>query len=129
VISSYCKLDGFRSFSLPYIEYSKPLELGSTEQPISDDDAASCQFIMHNFASQVVRYMNNRGSPMRVFTIKPPVVPPKALLLDHNGNRWPTYTYIKGVKADAFDGRTVAAIPMPVFRVRKEMCEQVKLFR
>ncbi|KAI4638152.1 hypothetical protein J4E93_010462 [Alternaria ventricosa] len=100
-------LKAFRILSLPVLEFDDP----SSERP-TGRDTLFCQVVMQNLANQILRFATDRGSKLKVLSIKPSLEPVDLNSgRDTNGHKWPEYHYIRGRVSDITSTDVVVAHP------------------
>lgn len=79
---------------------------------ITKRETRLCQVVMQVYTNEVLRYMDEAGSSIRLISSFPsdrPIVPP---VKDGNGHRWPEYNYRKRKTLDGGGVETVVAAPL-----------------
>lgn len=93
---------------------------------IDDIHVGLVQIVMERYAAQVMRYMTERGSKIKVLTISPERKPSSRPRKDENGHRWPDYFYLLGKTTNARGIEQVTALP--IAQCGAEMPESAILF-
>lgn len=86
------------------------------------------QFIMSNYATEVIRYLDAGGSKIRVLALSPSELFEKGLdpiEQDANGHRWPHYYYGRGIVTDCRG--TSKLVADPIANCKAEMRESTIL--
>ncbi|KAF2818559.1 hypothetical protein CC86DRAFT_375760, partial [Ophiobolus disseminans] len=115
--------------NLPNIEHTnKPYPSACNGVCISANDARLCKGVMQQFATQVVRFMVNRGSSLKLFYTDPSISIDSTadFSADENGNQWPIYAYTSG-RIVGLDGRA-SAVAIPVVACTRDMPECLALY-
>lgn len=100
--------------NLPGIKYSPESSTNpQIEVVISMGDARLCRVVMQQFATQVMQFMVERGSKLKLFNANPTVALKDEVNhpADANGHFWPNYTYVRGRTIDATGRTKVIAVP------------------
>ena len=78
-------------------------------------DTLFCQVVMQNLANQILRFATDRGSKLKVLSLKPSLEPADLPVgnagRDTNGHQWPEYHYIRGRVSDITSTDVVVAHP------------------
>lgn len=96
-------------------------ELGSDNRLYSKQITLWIPEAVQGFFNQVVRFMTERGSPLRLLTIRPPKHDHKHPAWDFSGFSLNS-TYTKGYMTDSRGIRTVVAVPLKL--AKKEMAKE-----
>jgi len=99
--------------NLPTVEFDD--ENNENERVPADRHVYFWQVLMQNFANQIFRFMTDRGSKLRVLSIKPSwpdVRDGEEPDIDANGHQWPEYNYTRGRFAEITGTNVVAAHPL-----------------
>ena len=101
-------------FNLPVLKYSNNMVLRHNEgrSPISDKDAKLALVVFQRFSDQVMQFMAERGSSLRLFAMRPPLPPYRRPAKDVEGQQWPNYAFTKGSVTDVRGIRSVVAVPL-----------------
>jgi hypothetical protein len=114
-LSTLPSLQTLRLLSLPDIEY------GYSRVPnpanfitLCDDGALTTWITMQKLATQVLRTMATCGSPIKVFSSKPSIIPRRMRLHlpSSDGHHWPKFNYVRGKVTDLMAKEVVIAVPL-----------------
>lgn len=116
ILSKHPALSAFRILNLPTVEFDDSDDSDSDEIVPANRHVYFCQTLMQNFANQIFRFMADRGSKLRILSIKPSMedirVEEDELDVDANGHQWPEYNYTRGHFSDTTGTNGVIAHPL-----------------
>ncbi|KAF2640519.1 hypothetical protein P280DRAFT_507203 [Massarina eburnea CBS 473.64] len=115
-IATHPTLRGFRTLSLPLIDYNlgrDPDLVACTQAFITPELIEPAGATMQNFANEVMQYLDQRGSGIKMLSLGQLVGRAGARFSkDRNGHCWPYYHYLPGWWVDARGLRHVRAFPL-----------------
>jgi hypothetical protein len=108
-LSSNKSIQCLRMLNLPIVEYNT-----AASTPITVKEAAWCRHTFANFATEVMRFMDDCGSSVRLLQRFPySSLRDQPAPSDVDGHKWPYYTYLKGRVTDSRGASQTVACPLP----------------
>jgi hypothetical protein len=100
--------------TLPLIDLHAPPTGPSYVGRLEIDSAhvGTVQIAMQRYAEQVMRYIAERGSKIKVLALAPYLNPAVQPEKDENGHCWPDYHYLRGRTTDVRGVEQVTALPI-----------------
>jgi hypothetical protein len=100
---------------MPSIDYHASPNPNTTNRLAIDNvHISTTKITIHGYATQIVRYLAQCDSRVKVLAVSPHRQPDSNMLpeKDDHGHRWPNYHYLRGREVDARGIERVALMPL-----------------